>query len=259
MDKHRGIKDKIIVVTGGCGDIGSAITQRLAAYGAKVIVFDLWDSEAGHKHVNEQGGSHYARVDQGDAAEVHQAIASVSRDFGRLDVVIANAAHMSVGYLLDRTAEDWMQSLRVNVIGSAMLAQASVKQMLTQSEDEGGVRGKVLFTTSWVGTYPYPGSIDYCASKAAIDHLARLIAQEYADQGIRVNAVAPGILDSGGSRKAVEQNRALLDRMLSAIPVGELGTAEQVADAFLFLCSKESNYMTGHTLFVDGGCSLTKR
>lgn len=183
----------------------------------------------------------------------------MSRDFGKLDVVIGNAAHLSIGRLLERTAQDWEQSLRVNVIGCAMLAQAAVVQMLQQSRDTDGVRGKILFTSSWVGSYPYPGSIDYCASKAALDHLARLVAQEYAAQGIRVNAVAPGILDGGASRRAVEEKPELRKMMLASIPAGELGTSDQVADAFVYLCSPESNYMTGHVLFVDGGCSLTKR
>ena len=259
MDNHRGLKDKSIVITGGCGDIGSAITRKLASLGAKVIVFDLWDEQKGNDHVSRLGASSYAKVDQGNASEVHDAIANVSQQYNRLDVVIGNAADLSTGRLLDRTVQDWEQSLRVNVIGSAMLAQAAVKQMLSQPEDENGIHGKILFTSSWVGTYPYPGSIDYCTSKAALDHLARLIAQEYASQGIRVNTVAPGILDCGGSRKAAEKNPEARKMMLAAIPLGELGTPEQVADAFTFLCSPESNYMTGHTLFVDGGCSLTKR
>lgn len=259
MDNHRGLKDKVIVVTGGCGDIGGATTQKLAAFGAKVVVFDIRTPEAGRDHARRMGAVEYLKVDQGNDSEVHQGIEAVSRDFGRLDVVIGNAAHLSIGRLLERTAQDWEQSLRVNVVGCAMLAQAAVTQMLKQPLDEAGIRGKILFTSSWVGSYPYPGSIDYCASKAALDHLTRLVAQEYASQAIRVNAVAPGILDGGASRRAVEKKPELRKMMLASIPCGELGTSEQVADSFVFLCSPGSNYMTGHILFVDGGCSLTKR
>jgi NAD(P)-dependent dehydrogenase (short-subunit alcohol dehydrogenase family) len=140
-----------------------------------------------------------------------------------------------------------------------MLAQAGIKVMLTQTPDADGVRGKLLFTSSWVGTYPYPGSIDYCVSKAALNHLVRLVAQEYASHGIRANAVSPGILNAGSSRKALERNPELLEMMMAAIPAGKLGTPEQIADAYTFLCSRESNYMTGHIMFVDGGASLTKR
>ena len=140
-----------------------------------------------------------------------------------------------------------------------MLAQAAVQQMISQSPDGDGIRGKILFTSSWVGSSPYPGSIDYCAGKAALDHLVRLIAQEFAGQGIRANAVAPGILDAGLARAAIAQKPELRDAMLASIPLAELGTPDQVADAFVFLCSRQSNYMTGHVMFVDGGCALTKR
>ena len=247
------------MITGGCGDIGTATTRKLAGLGAKIVIVDLWSLEDGKDHARESGAADYLRVDQGNSSEIHEAVAAVSRTFGTLDTVIGNAAHLSIGRLLERTALDWEESLRVNVTGCAMLAQAAVTQMLKQPPDASGVRGRILFTSSWVGTSPYPGSIDYCASKAALDHLTRLVAQEYADQGIRVNAVAPGILDGGASRRAVERKPELKRMMLASIPVNKLGTSEQVADAFAFLCSPESNYITGHILFVDGGCSLTKR
>jgi 3-oxoacyl-[acyl-carrier protein] reductase len=259
MHEDRGLTDAVIIITGGCGDIGSATARRLAAYGAKVIVWDILDNEIGKAHVKGLGGIEYKRIDQGNAEEIHEGIEDVAKRLGRLDVVIGNAVHASLGRLLDRTSEDWQESFRVNVTGCAMLAQASIKVMLGQAPSANGVRGKLLFTSSWVGTYPYPGSIDYCASKAALDHMVRLVAQEYASQGIRVNAISPGILKAGSSRRALERNPELLKMMLAAIPTEELGTPEQIADAYLFLCSKESDYMVGHIMFVDGGASLTKR
>jgi 3-oxoacyl-[acyl-carrier protein] reductase len=259
MNEDRGLKDAVIVITGACGDIGSATARKLASQGAKVIVWDILEDAIGNAHVKTLGGVEYRRIDQGDARKVQEGIEDVARRFGRLDATIANAVHASLGRLLDRTAEDWQESFRVNVTGCAMLAQAAVKIMLAQKPNADGIRGKLLFTSSWVGTYPYPGSIDYCASKAALDHLIRLIAQEYASQGIRVNGVSPGILNAGSSRKALGKKPELLKMMLAAIPAEELGTPEQIADAYIFLCSKESNYMTGHVMFVDGGASLTKR
>jgi NAD(P)-dependent dehydrogenase (short-subunit alcohol dehydrogenase family) len=259
MEGDRGLRDAVIVITGGCGDIGSATARKLAAYGAKVIVWDILEDEIGKAHVKSLGGVEYRRIDQGNAAGVHQGIEDVAKRFDRLDAIIANAVHASLGRLLDRTSEDWQESFRINVTGCAMLAQAGVRIMLAQPRNSEGIRGKLLFTSSWVGTYPYPGSIDYCASKAALDHLVRLVAQEYASQGIRVNAVCPGILNAGSSRKALEKKPELLKMMLAAIPAENLGTPDQIADAYVFLCSKESSYMTGHIMFVDGGASLTKR
>ncbi len=259
MQNTHGLKDKVIIITGGCGDIGGATTRELAALGAQVFVFDLLDEGAGKSRVQQLGAVDYLCVDQGDVRQVQHGVAQVVERFGRLDVVIGNAAVGPPGGLLDRTAQDWENTLRVNLIGCVMLAQAAAKQMVDQTPDPDGIRGKILFTSSWVGSHPFPGAIDYCAGKAALDHLVRLIAQEFADQGIRSNAVAPGILDAGLSRVAMEQDPPLRYTMLASIPLGELGTADQVADAFVFLCSRQSNYMTGQIMFVDGGCALTKR
>jgi ketoreductase RED2 len=191
MNSNRGLQGKVIIITGGCGDIGSATTHKLAALGARVVVWDIIEKEAGEDLAKDLGGVEYGQVDQGDAAQVHDGIADVGRRFGWIDIVIGNAAYLpALGRLFDRSATDWRESFRINVIGCAMLAQAAIKIMLQQTPDVDGVRGEVLFTSSWVGTHPYPGSIDYCVSKAALDHLTRLVAQEYAARGILVNAVS---------------------------------------------------------------------
>lgn len=258
MHNSRGLQDKVVVITGGLGDIGAATTRKLVALGAQVILFDLLEEGAAAERTHELGGAAYQKVDQGDSNKLQAAMAQVAKDFVRLDIVIGNAAVGSGGSLLDLTVSDWNEAFRVNLVGCAMLAQAAVKRMLEQAPDSEGIRGKVLFTSSWVGTCAFPGAIQYCVSKAGLDHMVRLAAQEYAAKGIRFNAVAPGILDAGLTRKAFERRPELRSKFLGSIPVGEFGTAEQVADAFVFLSSRESNYMTGHILFVDGGCSLTK-
>lgn len=259
LDNSRGLSGKVIVITGGCGDIGSETTTRLSSFGARVILFDLFSEDDGTARARQVGGVAYKKVDQGNAEELQRAIEQVVQEFHQLDIVIGNAAVGSGGRLLDLTTSQWEDALRVNLIGCAMLAQFAVRQMLTQTPDSAGVRGKVLFTSSWVGSFPSPGAIQYCVSKAGLDHLVRVSAQEYAAKGIRVNAVAPGILDAGLTRKAFEGDPTLRSKFLASVPVGEFGAADQIADAFVFLCSRESNYMTGQILFVDGGCSLTKK
>jgi len=257
MNDSRGLEDKVVVITGGCGDIGGATTQKLASLGARVIIFDLLEEEVAKTRIEEIGAVAYHRVDQGDHSQIQEEINRVVQDFHKIDILIGNAAMGPPGDLLDRTAEEWISSLGVNLVGCIMAAQTAVTQMLRQEPDEEGIRGKLLFTSSWVGQHPRPGAIDYCVSKAGLDHLVRLIAQQYAAQGIRVNAVAPGILDAGLTRKAFQQQPALRKKFSTWIPVGEFGTSEHIGDAFTFLCSRESNYMTGQILCVDGGCSLT--
>ena len=260
MERTRGLKDKTILITGGCGDIGGTMTRKLAELGARVIIFDLLNKKAGEARTRELDGAAYRKVDQGNANQVQEAVAAVARKFKRLDVVIGNAGIGPGGNVLDLTESEWVEVLRVNLIGCAMLAKAALKAMLGQPIDAGGIRGKILFTSSWVGDFPSPGADGYCVSKAGLNHLTRLIAQRHAPDRILANAVAPGILKAGLTKNvAFRRAPGLREKLQSYIPLVEFGTAEQVADAFVYLCSPESNYMTGHIMVVDGGCTLTKR
>jgi 3-oxoacyl-[acyl-carrier protein] reductase len=261
MDTSRGLKNKVIIITGGCGDIGGATAMKLAELSAKVVLFDLLDPEAGQLRMKELGAATYMRVDQSVTEELRGGIADVCQQFGRVDVAIGNAGVGPGGNLLDLEDSDWEHVLRVNLIGCAQFAQAAIRHMVNQEPDPvTNIRGKVLFTSSWVGDFPSPGAIPYCVSKAGLNHLVRLAAQEFAAQRILVNSVAPGILNAGLTKKAAFQRDAKLrQKYLDYIPLGEFGTAEQVADAFVFLSSSESDYMTGQVLTVDGGCTITKR
>ena len=261
MDVSRGLKNKVVVITGGCGDIGGATALKLAELGAQVVLFDLLDSEAGRARMNQLHAASYMCIDQGKTKELQDGIGNVCREFGRIDIAIGNAGVGPGGNLLDLKDSDWESVLRINLIGCTQLAQAAIRHMIAQEADpRTRIRGKVLFTSSWVGDFPSPGAIPYCVSKAGLNHFVRLIAQEFAGKRILVNAVAPGILNAGLTKKAAfQRDPKLLQKYLDYIPLGEFGTAEQVAEAFVFLSSSESNYMTGQILTVDGGCTLTKR
>ena len=261
MDVSRGLKDKVVVITGGCGDIGGATAHRMAELGAKVVLFDILDPKAGFARMNELHAAAYMNVDQSNTEELRRRIAEVWHQFGRLDVAIGNAGVGPGGNLLDLEDSDWENVLRVNLIGCTQFAQAAIRQMVSQDPDPAThIRGKVLFTSSWVGAFPSPGAIPYCVSKAGLNHFVRLTAQEFAARRILVNAVAPGILNAGLTKKAAfQRDPKLRQKYLDYIPLGEFGTAEQVADAFVFLSSSESNYITGQILTVDGGCTITKR
>jgi NAD(P)-dependent dehydrogenase (short-subunit alcohol dehydrogenase family) len=260
MDITRGLKDKVVLITGGCGDIGGATAAKLAELGARVVILDLLDEPAGETRTRALGAAAYRKADQGNAEQIQDAVAAVAKEFKRLDEGIGNAGIGPGGSVVDLTEQDWVEVLRVNLVGCAMLAKAGLQVMLGQEPDPDGIRGKILFTSSWVGDFPSPGADAYCVSKAGLNHMTRLIAQKHAPDRILANAVAPGILDAGLTKKAAFQRDAeLRKKFQSYIPLGEYGTAEQVADAFVFLCSRESNYMTGHITVVDGGCTLTKR
>ncbi len=254
-----GVRDKVIVITGGCGDIGAATTLRLADAGARVVLLDLMEVDDGDARANALGAAAYYRADQGDRAQTEQRIGEIFSRFGKIDVAIANAAVVHRYRFQDTPADVWDQYLRVNLSGCFFLAQSAVRRMLLQPRGSGGIRGKVLFTSSWTAQHPLPGNMPYVITKSAIETMARAIAQELAHEGIISNALAPGILHAGLTRKLCDDIPGLRQTLTDLVPLGDLGNPQQVAEAYYYLCSDESNYMTGQIMTVDGGCSVIKR
>jgi NAD(P)-dependent dehydrogenase (short-subunit alcohol dehydrogenase family) len=255
----RGLQGKIVMITGGCGDLGGATVRRLADEGAHVVVTDILDEPTGSRRAQELGAKRYLRFSQTDRAGIEQCIASVVNEYGRLDIAIANAACVERSSFIDLTPEQWQKQIDINLTGYFNVTQLAARAMLRQAPDGQGVRGKILMTSSWVGQRPLPGATGYVVSKAGVDSLVQAVAQELSPMGIRVNAVAPGLVYSGLTRQVCDSNPVFHAQLLGMIPLNELGTSEQIASAYAFLCSDESNYMTGQTLVVDGGCSVIKR
>ncbi|MFI0454254.1 SDR family NAD(P)-dependent oxidoreductase [Actinomadura sp. 6N118] len=231
-----------VVITGGLGDIGSAMAAELSGRGAAVTLIDIAEMvEAG-----DSGGA-YRRADVRDAAAVAAALRSVDP----LDVVIANAGIVDSAPFLEITADQWRRHLDTNLTGSFNTGQAAARLMV-----ERGRPGRIIFTSSWVQDVPWPEIAAYSVTKAGIKMLARSMAAELAPYGILVNALAPGIVQAGMARHQMETEPQYAARIATAVPLGRLQTAEQVARATAFLCSEEADYMTGSTLLVDGGCTL---
>jgi NAD(P)-dependent dehydrogenase (short-subunit alcohol dehydrogenase family) len=252
------LEGKVALITGGCGDIGRATAGRLLERGARVALLDVGGAEKAAA-VGPPDRVLFIACDVSDRAAVGRAIDAIIAKWGRLDFAIANAAVVQNQPFLEITPEAFAQTLNVNLMGCFHVAQLAARVMNAQQPDAHGVRGKILFTGSWVQDLPWPEGTSYIVSKAGIKALARNMAQELAARGIRVNVVAPGIVMAGLSKQVYETDPAYGPRATAAIPLGEFGTADQVADAFAFMCGPASNYMTGSVLLVDGGCSLVKR
>jgi NAD(P)-dependent dehydrogenase (short-subunit alcohol dehydrogenase family) len=171
--------------------------------------------------------------------------------FGPIHTALCHIGMVIVKPLLEFTSEEWEETMAVNVRTAFLLAQAAARAML-----EDRVAGHLIFTTSWVADVPWPEIGPYNASKAAMKQLMRSFARELADQGIRANAVAPGIVSVGLAKRQWDTDPSYRARAQKAIPLGQMQPLESVADAFLFLCSPAADYMTGAVLLVDGGCSL---
>jgi len=254
------LKDHVIAITGGCGDIGRATAARLSDEGARVVLLDVLDESAGQKTAASFGPEAiYFRADVTERSQVEKALHGAVERYRRLDVVISNAGMVMNQPFLEIEPEKWAKTLAVNLTGCFHVAQAAARIMVQQAPLKDGIRGKILFTGSWVQDMPFPEGTSYIVSKAGVKALARNMAQELAAKGIRVNVVAPGIVMAGLSKFVYETNPEFGPRATAAIPLGEFGTAEQVAEAFAFMCGPQSNYMTGSVLLVDGGASLVKR
>jgi NAD(P)-dependent dehydrogenase (short-subunit alcohol dehydrogenase family) len=234
------LKGKGILITGGLGAIGRVVVSKLLDVSATVAVNDVLPEEQAADIMREaawaKGRCGYMKA--------------VAR-LGRLDVALCHAGIAQSCPILDYSVEDWDRILGVNLKGAFLVAQAAARNMVGA-----GVKGKIIFTSSWVQDVPWPDIAPYNVSKSGMKMLMRGMARELAAQGIRVNSVAPGIVAVGMAKKQWDTEPDYRRRAEKAIPLGYMQPPESVADAMLFLCSDASDYLTGATLVADGGCSL---
>ena len=235
------LEQRVFLVTGACGDIGRAIVSGLSARGAVVAASDVLDSDE----------SDYLQADVRRPEDVDRLLAWVLDRYGHIDGLVAAAGVVHWATALEVTYEQWRHVLEVNLEGAFLVAQAVGRELA-----RAGRRGAIAFVGSWIGAAAARGLLPYCVSKAGLDMLAQCLALELAPHGIRVNVVAPGVVDAGVSaqifRDVPERRKALED----VIPLGSLGRPEQVADAVAYLLSDAAEYVTGSTLIVDGGIRL---
>ena len=259
---------KVVVVTAGYGDIGRATCRRMCAEGAAVVMTgrkSVADGAAIARETQTGSGTiEYLRCDAGDRASIDAMFADVLKRHPRIDVVISNAAMVENGAFLDIRPDQWQAHLDLNLTGNFHVGQAAARIMVKQEPllrpgVQRGMRGRILFNSSWVQDMPWPEGCCYGVSKAGLQLMVKAMAQELAVHGVRVNIVAPGIILAGLSRICYETDPLYPARATAAIPLREFGTPEQCADAFLFLASDESDHITGISLLVDGGASLPLR
>jgi NAD(P)-dependent dehydrogenase (short-subunit alcohol dehydrogenase family) len=244
-----------ILITGGLGAIGLVIVKRLLEVSATVTVNDIVEEGKAADIIRKAGwpGARclYFKADVTSPEEAHGLIERAVGAMGRLDVAICHAGMAQTCPILDYSAGDWDKILDLNLKGAFLVAQAAAGAMVAA-----GAAGKIIFTSSWVQDVPWPDITPYNVSKSGMKMLMRGMARELALKGIRVNSVAPGIVGVGMARRQWDTEPDYRCRAEKAIPLGVLQTPESVADAMIFLCSGASDYMTGTTLLVDGGCSL---
>jgi 3-oxoacyl-[acyl-carrier protein] reductase len=237
---------KVALVTGASRGIGRAIAGGLAAQGALVIAAARGDNaRASVDAIAAAGGRAEAlTLDVTDAAAVEAAPGDIVKRHGRLDIVVSNAGVTRDQLLMRMKRDDWDAVLATNLTATFLLAQAAMRPMLKQKG------GRIIAISSVVGQTGNAGQSNYAASKAGLIGFAKALAREVASRSITVNVVAPGMIETDMTRALAE--RAQID-WSSQIPLGRLGTVDEVAAAVSFLASDEASYITGHVLAVNGG------
>jgi NAD(P)-dependent dehydrogenase (short-subunit alcohol dehydrogenase family) len=244
------LKDKVAVVTGAAKGIGLACARALAAEGAKVVLADI-EVDAGERAAEEiqADGAEalFVACDVGEKAQVDALIGSAVAAYGRLDCVVANAGIVHACDFLELAEEDFDRVLRVNLKGVFLTGQAAARQMAAQ-----GTGGTIVNMSSVNAVMAIPSITPYVVAKGGVNQLTKVMALALADKGIRVNAIGPGSIMTEVF-KSVVSGKAAMARILSRTPLGRVGEPEEVAKIAIFLACEDSSYITGQTIYPDGG------
>ncbi|MCI5119751.1 MAG: 3-oxoacyl-ACP reductase FabG [Candidatus Electrothrix sp. AUS4] len=239
---------KIALVTGGSRGIGRAICQQLAAQGAVVGINYVSNSAAAEEvlaEITAQGGKGFlCGFDVADAEAVGKAIKDITAEQGGLDILVNNAGITRDGLMARMKDEDWDAVLNTNLKGAFTCAKAAMRGMMKKRW------GRIINITSVIGFLGNAGQVNYASAKAGLIGLTKSMARELAGRQVTVNCVAPGYIATDMTADLPEDIQKMI---LSTIPLGSLGTPEDVASAVSYLASEESGYMTGQTLHVNGG------
>jgi glucose 1-dehydrogenase len=260
MSPTRVLQGQRAIVTGASSGIGAAVARAFGASGAKVGVnyaSNPDDAEKVAAQARAAGGE--AVTLQADVSDEHQVQAMFQRfveAFGGVDIVVANAGIQIDSRFVDMQVAQWNRVLQVNLTGQFLCAREGVRRFIAQGPTPlSKALGKIVCMSSVHEVIPWSGHVNYAASKGGVMLMMKSLAQEVAARKIRVNSIAPGAIRTPINRSAWETDEAMA-RLLELIPYGRIGEAEDVAKAAVWLASDDSDYVTGTTLFVDGGMCL---
>jgi NAD(P)-dependent dehydrogenase (short-subunit alcohol dehydrogenase family) len=248
------LQDKVAVVTGGCSGIGLATVQRFVEEGAKVVIGDI-DEQRGHQLVGQLGGADLAtfvKVDVTSKDEVDALFQTAKDTYGSVDIAFNNAgiSPPEDDSILDTDLEAWRRVQEVNLTSVYLCCKAALPHMLAQG------RGSIINTASFVAVMGAATSqISYSASKGGVLSMSRELGVQFARQGVRVNALCPGPVNTPLLQELFASDPERAARRLVHVPMGRFAEPEELANAVLFLASDESSFITANAFLVDGGIS----
>ncbi len=247
------LQDKTAIVTGGASGIGKAIVERFVADGAKVVIADV-NAEKGEALVSSLGGFAHAlfvKTDMSNAADIADLTDAAVKAFGPIDILVNNAGIVHAADFLDLKVEDFDRVLNVNLRGSFLLGQA-VARLMVERVKSGGPAGAIINMSSVNAVFAIANQVPYSVSKGGVNQLTKVMALSLAPHGIRVNAIGPGSIMTE-MLASVNADPAAKNRILSRTPMGRIGEPSEIASIAAFLASDDASYITGQTIYADGG------
>jgi NAD(P)-dependent dehydrogenase (short-subunit alcohol dehydrogenase family) len=245
------LAEKVAIVTGAAQGIGLACAQAFAREGAKVLLADV-NEDAGRRETlklrSDGRSASFVACDVSRKAQVDAAVGAALQEFGRLDVMVANAGIVHAAEFLDLEEKDFDRVLAVNLKGIFLAGQSAARAMVKQ-----GSGGAIINMSSVNAVLAIPNQVPYVVSKGGINQLTKVMALALAPHRIRVNAIGPGTILTELARTAVLGNREAERKILSRTPMGRMGEPDEVARVAVFLASDDASYVTGQTVYADGG------
>jgi glucose 1-dehydrogenase len=261
MDKGKLLENQIALVTGGSSGIGAGIARAMGSAGSQVVVNYVSSEDAANtvvREIKDAGGKAIAvRADVSDEEQVLSMFKTVFNEYGTLDILVNNSGVQKDANLVDMSLSQWQRVLDINLTGAFLCAREAAREFMRRGVDvkKSKAAGKIIFTSSVHEVIPWAGHANYAASKGGMMLLMKSIAQELAPHKIRVNSIGPGAIKTNINRDAWEtpESEAAL---LKLIPYKRVGEPEDIGHVAVWLASDNSDYVTGTTIFSDGGMLL---
>jgi glucose 1-dehydrogenase len=246
------LRNKVAIVTGGARGIGLAIAKRYVAEGARVTIADI-ERTAGAAASGALGEAkcRYVAADVGNARDADNVVAETCAAFGGLDILVNNAGIVHAADFLDLAEADFDRVLRVNLKGAFLTGQAAARRMVAEVK-AGKPPGAIINMSSVNAVVAIANQVPYCVSKGALAQLTKVMALSLAPYGIRVNAIGPGSIMTD-ILKVVATDKEAKRRLLMRTPLGRVGEPDEIAAIAAFLASEDASYITGETIYADGG------